>query len=101
MQNRPIQILVCCGSGIATSAVAVDGVEMACKELGIKYHISKGAVMNIKAMAPNFDVVFTTNNYKENVACPVMNVLGFVTGINESKTMEEVKNLILKICNEL
>lgn len=97
---KKIQILVACGSGIATSTLAVDCIENICEEIGINYQITKCTIMNIEIMAPNFDVIFTTNNYREELSCPIMNVIGFITGINEAKTKKEVKDLLMKISEE-
>ena len=95
--GRPIRVLVACGSGIATSAIAVKEVKEACEKANVPVTVSKCTIMEMVSKAPGVDVIFVTNNYKGTLSIPVMNVTGFITGIGKQKTVEKVQNLIREI----
>lgn len=82
---KKVNILVACGSGIATSTVAADEVKALCKEHDIPYSLSKCSMTELPSMSQNADLVLTTNNYKGELDVPLMSIMGFVTGINEAK----------------
>lgn len=79
-----INILVACGSGVATSTLAADEVKSVCAEYGItSFKINKCSMAELSSEMAHADIVLTTNNYKGDIGKPHMSVAGFVTGINE------------------
>ena len=80
-----INILVACGSGVATSTLAADEVKSVCAELSSE-------------MA-HADIVLTTNNYKGDIGKPHMSVAGFVTGINEGALRKKLGELLTELAN--
>ena len=71
MAERPVEILVACGSGIASSSVAAEAVKKICKEAGIPVNVHKGTVQTIQSSAKNMDIldenqlfVSAHNNFK-------------------------------------
>lgn len=91
---KRVNILVACGSGIATSTVAADEVKALCKEHGIQISLNKCSMTELPSMSQNADLVLTTNNFKGDLEVPVMSIMGFVTGINEDKLKQ---NLLEKL----
>ncbi|MBS4210476.1 PTS sugar transporter subunit IIB [Bacillus sp. FJAT-50079] len=97
MSNSNIQIVVACGSGIATSTIAADAVTELLKEIGINnYKIIKTSMTELPSHVDSADVILTTNNYK-NDEKPCVNIMGFVTGINEDGLKSKLKDLFLEL----
>lgn len=95
--NRPVEAMVACGSGIATSTVAAEQIREIFDELGIRVRITKCSITDIPTKQDEMDVIFVTNNYREKVQCPVVNVTSFITGIRKNKTIDKIKEVILEI----
>lgn len=95
--NRPVEAMVACGSGIATSTVAAEQIQEIFDELGIRVRITKCSITDIPTKQDEMDVIFVTNNYREKVQCPVVNVTSFITGIRKDKTIDKIKEVILEI----
>ncbi|MFF2449430.1 PTS sugar transporter subunit IIB [Neobacillus sp. NPDC058068] len=97
MSNSKIQIIVACGSGVATSTIAADGVKEVLKELGIhNYSIIKTSMTELPDLLDSADVILTTNNYK-NDEKPCLNIMGFVTGINEDGLKSKLADIFLNL----
>lgn len=95
-----IKILVACGSGIATSTLAVSVVEELCKDNNIPADIIKSSMHEIESYASSVDVILTTNKFSKELGVPIVNVVAFISGINEEKVKEDVKNLLIKLVEE-
>lgn len=91
---KKINILVACGSGVATSTIAADEVKEICKENNINFSISKCSMTELPSLSSQADIVLTTNNYQGELDVPTMSIMGFVTGINEDKLK---KDLLIKL----
>jgi PTS system galactitol-specific IIB component len=99
MLNSKIQIVVACGSGVATSTIAADGVKEVLKELEIQnYNIVKTSMTELPNLVDSADVILTTNNYKSDEK-PCLNIMGFVTGINEDILKSKLTDMFLKLKN--
>lgn len=96
---KKVNILVACGSGVATSTVAADEVKALCKENDIHYSIAKCSMTELPTMSQNADIVLTTNNYKGDLDVPLMSIMGFVTGINEAKLKATLLEKLKEIQN--
>ncbi|AGB79456.1 PTS sugar transporter subunit IIB [Pseudocitrobacter corydidari] len=95
-----INILVACGSGVATSTLAADEVKSVCAEYGISlYKINKCSMSELSSEMANADVVLTTNNYKGDIGKPHMSVAGFITGINEGALRKKLGELLQGLAN--
>lgn len=99
MSNKIINILVACGSGVATSTLAAGEVTKICEENNIPFTISKCSMTELQNQIPGKDVVLTTNNYRGDLPIPHMSITAFITGINEDKLREKLKTLLLEIQN--
>lgn len=96
---KKVNILVACGSGVATSTVAADEVKALCKENNINFGISKCSMTELPTMSQNADIVLTTNNFKGDLGVPTMTIMGFVTGINEAKLKAALLEKLKEIQN--
>lgn len=86
-----LNIVVACGSGVATSTLAADEVKSVLEERGItNYSISKSSMAEIDSASQNADIVLTTNNFKGDLGKPHMSIIGFITGINEEKLRQDL-----------
>lgn len=100
MVNKKLNLLIACGSGIATSAIASEQVEAVLKDRGItNYNISKISMQEISSQVPYADMLLTTSNYKGDVAIPYMSLMGFVTGIREEQLRQELGDKLEEIVN--
>ncbi len=97
---RPIKILVACGSGIATSTMAASVVQEVCDAAGIACSIKKSTITDIPYIAPEVDLVLTTNRYREPCPTPVMCIVSFVTGVNEEETREKLTEKLNELVAE-
>ncbi|ELH6690670.1 PTS sugar transporter subunit IIB [Escherichia coli] len=95
-----INILVACGSGVATSTLAADEVKSVCAEYGItEFKINKCSMAELSSEMAHADIVLTTNNYKGDIGKPHMSVAGFVTGINEGALRKKLGELLTELAN--
>ncbi|EGI6812556.1 PTS sugar transporter subunit IIB [Escherichia coli] len=95
-----INILVACGSGVATSTLAADEVKSVCAEYGITvFKINKCSMAELSSEMAHADIVLTTNNYKGDIGKPHMSVAGFVTGINEGALRKKLGELLTELAN--
>lgn len=97
---KKLNILVACGSGVATSTLAAAEVKSVLEEYGLtSYQISKASMTELPSLASTADIVLTTNNYKEDLGVPHMSIIGFVTGINEAKLRKNLGEKLVEIAN--
>lgn len=96
---KKVNIIVACGSGVATSTLAADEVKDLCKDNNIQYTLNKCSMTELPTMSQNADIVLTTNNFKGELDVPVMSIMGFVTGINEEKLKANLLEKLKEIQN--
>lgn len=94
---KQLKILVACGSGIATSSVAVYKIETLCKEIGVDAKILKTTIKEIPEKSAGMDLVLTTNRYQGASDCPVECVVSLLTGINAEATEKKIAEILLKL----
>lgn len=95
---KKINILVACGSGVATSTIAAGEVKVVCEEYGIKnFTISKASMQELDTASKNADLVLTTNNYKGELDVPHFSIAAFVTGINEDKLRKKLGEFLVEL----
>jgi PTS system galactitol-specific IIB component len=97
---RTLKILVACGSGIATSSVAMFRVEEICKEVGVDAKIIKTGLRDIPEKSSSMDLVLTTSKYSGECSCPVESVVGFLTGVDYQATKDRISKLLLEMVNQ-
>ena len=69
------QIVVACGSGVATSTVAQEAVKKILAEANIPGKIFKSSISEIPLKQNDVDLILTTTNYRKPVEKPCISVL--------------------------
>ena len=90
MSGKPVDVLVACGSGIATSSVAAEAIKDICNKANIPIVIHKGQIQDIKSLEKNVDVVMVTMNYRALISKPLIKVFGLISGINQEQIAKEI-----------
>ncbi|MGL6294243.1 PTS sugar transporter subunit IIB [Eubacterium aggregans] len=91
------KILVCCGTGVATSTMAVKKIGSALEKMGKADQVTIGQckVAEMKAKAKDYDLVVSTTVLKNHdFETPYINGLPFVSGVGIDKCMAEVVNIL-------
>ena len=89
-----VKALIACGGGIATSTFAAEEISRIAKESGIDVEIVNARIVDVPAMAKDFDVCFVTSSYAQSIDCPLVRVNGLITGIGEEETIAEIRNAL-------
>ena len=96
MKKPKAKILVCCGTGIATSTVANDAIKRICRKYEIDAPDQQGKVVEIPSKLNTFspDVIISTTNVSCNTkGVPVVSGLPFLTGVG----MDKLENDLLAV----
>lgn len=96
---KPLKVLIACGGGIATSSYAAAEIKKIADEANVKIEIHKDRILNIPSEAKNYDLCCVTSKYAQNISTPLVQVDGLITGINEEKVREKIKNKLLELSN--
>ena len=99
--NLKIKALIACGGGIATSTFAAEEIKRIAKELGVDIEIVKSRIVDVPAMAKDFDICFVTSGYSQVIDCPLVRVNGLITGINEEAATAEIQTALLQVNQKL
>lgn len=97
---KTLKILIACGSGIATSSVAMYRVEEICDEIGLDAKIYKTTMREIPEKSQDMDIVLTTNKYSGVCDCPIESVVNLLTGINVQATKEKIGKILAELANQ-
>lgn len=98
--SRELKIIVACGSGVATSTLAMRTVEEVCEALDIAVSISTCSMRELLSCSENADLILTTNKYDKPLSKPVLSVTSFITGIGIDKTKKTLSELLQSILLE-
>lgn len=90
MSKSMVNILVACGSGVATSTVAQEAVRDICKENGINAKIVKCTMSEIPSKEDDVDLILVTTNYRKKASKPVLKVFGLISGIGMDKITADI-----------
>ena len=96
---KTVKILIACGGGIATSSYAAAEIEKIAKDAGVNVDIHKDRIMNVQANSRNYDFCCVTSKFANDVGAPLIQVNGLITGINEDKVRNEIKNKLIELAN--
>lgn len=91
-----VKALIACGGGIATSTFAAEEIKRIAKEAGVDADIVKTRIVDVPAVAKDFDVCFVTSSYSQQIDCPLVRVNGLITGINEEETIETIRLALIE-----
>lgn len=85
-----VNILVACGSGVATSTVAQEKVRMILDNEKIPYSITTGTFNEIESRQSTVDLVLVTSKFNKSIDKPIISVFGLISGIGEDKVVENI-----------
>ena len=86
------KILLCCGSGIATSTAAANRLKNKLEERGFagQFTTTQCKVNEVASKAADYDLIVSTAVISQDFGKPVVLGISFLTGINLDKTIDEV-----------
>ena len=90
-------IIVCCGSGCATSSLLEEEMKELCANNGIQAKVTKCLVSEVKDVlkTDHFDLVVPSGKYAlETGDIPVISGMAFITGIGKEKTIAKILEVI-------
>lgn len=94
---KTIKVLVACGSGVATSTVALDDIRRLAKEADIPVQLFKCSLREIPIKELDVDLILTTINYRKPLTKPHMSIISLLSGVNEDKVKKEVVALMRRL----
>lgn len=97
MAKSEVNVMVACGSGVATSTIAQEEVKKIAQEAGVQVKILKGTIAEVPTKQADVDLVLTTANYRKPLEKPYMSVFGLVSGVGADKVRKELAALLKKI----
>ena len=94
------KIMVCCGSSMITSTMAINKLKQAMQDAGIdaKFILCKFAEVQGKVKEERPDVIVPTGVLKDTLTDDVPVVVGtcFVTGVGEKATIDKILEILSK-----
>ncbi len=94
---KELQILVACGSGVATSTVAVGMVQDILGREGISAKLHKCSLGELDSRQAGMDLILTTSNYKKPLDVAHMSVFALISGVNA----EAAEARLVDLCRSL
>ena len=92
------KILVCCGSSMVTSTVALNNIKEACNKEGLEVMFSQCKFSEVPFQINTFnpDIIVPTGPLDENSTggIPVVKGISFVTGVGIDNTIVEIINIL-------
>lgn len=96
---KTFQVLVSCGSGIATSTVIANHVKALCESNGFKVNTQQVKVVEVEKLAPEYDLIVSSTKIPAAVKTPFVFAISYLTGVNQEATDEEVLSKLRTIGN--
>lgn len=91
------KILVACGNGIASSAVAAQIIGEACEKNNMKVVINQCKMSEAESRSSNYDLLVTTGKFKAaDLDLPIINAVSLLTGMGEEETIKEILDILKK-----
>lgn len=86
------KIIVACGSGVATSTVALQALKEGLEKRGKLDLVSftQSSIPELPSIANSHDLLVTTAQGGEGLGIPVVNGLPLIIGINTDQVIDEV-----------
>ncbi|MDO4474826.1 MAG: PTS galactitol transporter subunit IIB [Eubacteriales bacterium] len=94
---RKINVLVACGGGIATSTFAAEEIKKIASECGVDVDVTKHPLIDVPAVAKEYDVCYVTSKYSQDVGTPIYQVNGLITGMGEEEAIERIQKSLKEI----
>ena len=90
--NRPVKILIMCGSSVATSSLAAVKIENEARRRRVKVIIHKGKIADADSLISTLhpDIVVSTTTSAFTTDLPVFNGLPLVMSQNEAVLFDQM-----------
>lgn len=98
--SKKINILVACGSGVATSTIAQEAVKTIARNAGVDVNIIKATLAEVSEKQKDVDIVLTTANYRKPLDKPYMSVFGLISGVNKAAVETKLEALLKETAGE-
>ena len=98
--SKKINILVACGSGVATSTIAQEAVKTIARNAGVDVNIIKATLAEVSEKQKDVDIVLTTANYRKPLDKPYMSVFGLISGVNKAAVETKLAALLKETAGE-
>lgn len=83
-------VLVACGTGIATSTVVAERVKKIIDENGINADVIQCKMSEVASKESEADLLVTTSILPKNYSIPVVNAMGYLTGMGTENIDKEI-----------
>lgn len=83
-------VLIICGTGVATSTVIAAKVRDHLAANGVGANVVQGKVMDLVGGATDADLVVATTEVPESVTAPVIRALPLLTGIGQEEVLDQI-----------
>ncbi len=87
-------ILVACGTAIATSTVVAKAIEEALYDRDISVNIRQCKASEVPSLAQDADLIVTTTPVSVDKDIPVIQTLAFLTGIGKEDVIEQIVEIL-------
>lgn len=84
------QVLVICGTGVATSTVVATKIKEHCAAQGVDVVVRQGKVMDLVGGRPSADLIVATTQVPDGIGVPVIAGLPFLTGVGLDATLDQI-----------
>lgn len=88
-------IIIACGSGIATSTIISNGVQLLLEEKGIQFRLIQCSLNEVASQTGNADLIVSSMPIGQDYGIPKVVGMPFLTGIGLEKVKEAILNALL------
>lgn len=94
---KQYNILIACGSGIATSTVIANRVKNLCESHGYQVKVNQVKIVEVEKLASEYDLIVSSTRVMDTVKTPSVFAINYLTGIQP----EAVDRQILEVLSKL
>ncbi|WP_232697224.1 PTS sugar transporter subunit IIB [Brevibacillus daliensis] len=83
------RVAVCCGTGAATSTIAMSKLKAYIQENGLKVHLTQSRIPDITNRQSDFDFIVSTIAVPPSIKIKTLNALPLLTNMGKDKFFAE------------
>lgn len=93
------RILVCCGSGIATSTIVMEELSSLVKKANINYKpdFYQCALQELGSLMADAKLIITTQRIRQDYGVPVVRAVGILSGLGIDENRAEIIEALEKL----
>lgn len=92
--NNKKMVLVACGTGIATSTVVAERIKNIIEKNGINADVIQCKMSEVASKESAADLLVTTSILPKTYKIPVINAMGYLTGMGAEKLDQQILNYL-------